>query len=190
MISFLEGKIILKRENFIILEVQGIGYQVFLSRNSLQRIPKEGENIKLFCYLDVGERSLRLYGFLSFAEREFFEVLRNVPGIGPKASLEIVSLKSISDLKKAIEIGDEKLFTGISGIGSKKAKKIILELSGKLSKFPQPKESFVEDESFATLVRLGFQKAKVKEALSQLPKDFGSQEERVKQALKILANFK
>jgi len=106
MISFLEGKIILKRDNFLIVEVGGVGYKVFLSRSSLQRIAEKGENIKLFCYLDIGERSLKLYGFLTFEELEFFEILRNISGVGPKASLEIVSLGKVEEVKKEIEKGN------------------------------------------------------------------------------------
>ncbi|RLC39792.1 MAG: Holliday junction branch migration protein RuvA, partial [Candidatus Nealsonbacteria bacterium] len=87
MISYLEGKIILKKENFLILEVSGVGYQIFLSKRSLDKIPQIGQDLKVFCYLDIGERSLKLYGFLTYEELELFTLLRNIPGVGPKGAL-------------------------------------------------------------------------------------------------------
>lgn len=201
MISYLQGKIILKKKNFIILETNGLGFQVFLSEKSLDKIPQNGENldaernrsIKLFTYLDVGERSLKLYGFLTYEELELFGLLRNIQGVGPKASLEISSIGSPEKIKKEIKKGNEKIFEGISGIGPKKAKKIILELSGKLKDFSPPlaggspkKDDFSKDETFLALVNLGFPKEKIKEALSQIPKEIKAPNEKIKIALKIL----
>lgn len=188
MLSFLKGKIILKKENFIILEVQGVGYEVFLAQKTLNKIPQIEENLKLFCYLDVGERSLKLFGFLKYEELEFFKLLRGISGVGPKAALEISGLGPPEKIKKEIEKGDEQIFEGIPGIGKKKAKKIILELSGKLKTFtPTPKkETFSEDETFLALTNLGFQKEEIKNVLSQLPKEIKGTQERVKQALKFL----
>ena len=188
MISSLQGKIILKKENFIILEVSGIGYELFFSARSLQRIPEINQNLKLFCYLDVGERSLKLYGFLSYEELELFKLLRNIQGVGPKAALEISSIGSPEKIKKEIKKGNEKIFEGIPGIGPKKAKKIILELSGKLKDFsPSPqKYDFSKDETFLALVNLGFPKERIKKVLSQIPKEIKAPEERIKTALEIL----
>ena len=188
MISYLEGKIILKKEKFVILEVNGVGYEVFLSKNALNKIAQISQNLKLFCYLDVGERSLKLYGFLTYEELELFRLLRNISGVGPKAALDISSIGSSDKIKKEIEKGNEKIFEDIPGIGKKKARKIILELSGKL-KTPEPvpqKESVPEDEAFLALVNLGFKKEDAKRALSQIPEEIETTEEKVKQALKIL----
>lgn len=189
MISFLDGKIILKQEKFIILEVSGVGYEVFLSTRSMESIPEKGGNLKLFCYLDVGERSLKLYGFLTFEELELFRILRSISGVGPKVALEISSIGPPSKIKKEIVRGNEKIFEGIPGVGKKRAKKIILELSGKL-KTPEPspqKETLLEeDEAFTALLNLGFQKEQAKEALSQLSKDIKDPQAKIKQALKIL----
>ena len=123
MIAYLTGKIILKKEKFVILEVSGVGYEVFISARSMGSIPKIGQALKLFCYLDVGERSLRLFGFLTFEQLELFKLLRNISGVGPKAALEISSIGSIEKIKKEIDKGNEKIFEGIPGIGKKKAKK-------------------------------------------------------------------
>jgi len=187
MISYLKGKIILKKENFLILEVSGVGYQIFLSKRSLAKIPQIGQDLKVFCYLDIGEKSLKLYGFLTYEELELFKVLRNIPGVGPKGALEVSSIGDPEKIKKEIEKGNEKIFEGIPGIGKKKAKKIILELSGRLQDFSSiKKEEIKEDETFLALINLGFKKEEVKKALSQLPKSIKDPQEKVKQALKIL----
>jgi Holliday junction DNA helicase RuvA len=188
MISYLNGKIILKKENFLILEVSGVGYQIFLSKRSLDKIAQIGQNLKLFCYLDIGERSLKLYGFLTYEELELFKLLRNIPGVGPKGALEISSIGPPEKIKKEIEKGNEKIFEGIPGIGKKKARKIILELSGKLKTITPStkKEKIPEDEVFSALLNLGFKKEEIKKALSQLPKEIKDPQEKIKQALKIL----
>ena len=190
MIASLQGKIILKKENFIILEVSGVGYELFLSARSLERIPEISQNLKFFCYLDVGERSLKLFGFLNYEELELFKLLRNIQGIGPKAALEISSIGSPEKIKKEIKAGNEKIFEGIPGIGPKKARKIILELSGKLKNFTsvakKEKDDFSKSESFSALVNLGFKKEEVKKVLSQLPKEM-AEEKKIKEALKTLS---
>ncbi len=190
MIASLQGKIILKKKNFIILEVSGIGFRVFLSQKSLNRIAETDENLNLFTYLDVGERSFNLYGFLNYDELDLFILVRSISGVGPKAALEISSIGSSQKIKKEIDKGNEKIFEGIPGIGSKKAKKIILELSGKLKDFApiskKEKNDFSKDEAFLALINLGFPKERVKKVLSQIPKEIKRPEEKIKQALKIL----
>lgn len=188
MIASLQGRIILKKEKFIILEVSGIGFEIFLSKRTIAKIPQIGQNLKMFCHLDVGERSLRLFGFLRDEELELFKLLRNISGVGPKAALDISSIGSPDKIKKEIDKGNEKVFEDIPGIGEKKARKIILELSGKL-KSPESslkKESIPEDEAFLALVNLGFRKEEIKIALAKIPKDIRDTQEKIKQALKIL----
>lgn len=188
MIASLQGKIILKMEKFIILEVSGIGFEIFLSKRTLAKIPQIDQNLKMFCHMDVGERSLRLFGFLKYEELELFKLLRNISGVGPKAALDISSISSPDRIKKEIAKGNEAIFENIPGIGKKKASKIILELSGKLrSPEPSPqKESIPEDETFLALLSLGFKKEEIETALSQLPKEIKATEERIKESLKIL----
>jgi len=190
MISTLQGKVIFKGENFLILDIQGVGFQVFLSGKSLNKIPQIGQPLKLFTFLDVGERSLKLYGFLTFEEVEFFKILRDISGVGSKAALEIVSLDKPEKVKEEIEKGNVKILDDIPGIGPKKAKKIILELSGKL-KFLEPsakkeKSDFSKDEAFTALLNLGFKKEEIKKALASLPQDIKDPQEKIKQALKTL----
>lgn len=184
MISFLEGKIILKKEKFIILEVNGVGYKVFLSRQTLLRLPEIGENLKLFTYQNVKEEALDLYGFLAYEGLEFFETLMDIRGVGPKSALDISDLGSLDKIKERILRQDEKIFEGIPGIGSKKAMTIILELTGKIKMLGNKKDS--ADESESALMQLGFSKQQAKEALSHVPSNIKNPEERIKLALKNL----
>lgn len=184
MISYLQGRIILKKDKFVIVEVANIGYKVFLSRQTLLRLPEIGETIKLFTYQNVKEEALDLYGFLSYEEMEFFETLMDIRGIGPKSALDISALGSLEKIKDRILKQDEKIFEGIPGIGSKKAMTIILELTGKIKMLGQKKGS--ADEAEGALMQLGFSKQQAKDALSHVPSSVKNPEERIKMALKAL----
>ena len=182
MISYLSGQIILKRDKFIILEVNSIGYKVFLNRQTLLNLPEIGGNLKVFTYQNVKEEALDLYGFLTYEGLEFFETLMDIRGVGPKSALDISALGSLDKIKDRILKQDEKIFEGIPGIGEKKAMTIILELTGKIKMLGQKKGSV--DEAEGALMQLGFSKQQAKDALSRVfSKD---PEERIKQALKLL----
>jgi Holliday junction DNA helicase RuvA len=186
MIAYLEGKIILKKERFIILNVNGVGYKVFLSQKTLTKIPQEEKNLKLFCFLNIRENLQDLYGFLSFEELEFFNLLNGIHSIGPKAALEVASLGPLERLREAVEKGDEKILEGISMIGKKKAQMIILELSRKIKKaLPKKTVEESEDEALQALINLGFPQQKAKLVLSKISKNLEAKE-RIKEALKIL----
>ncbi len=190
MISYLSGKIVLKKNGFVILNTNGVGYEVFISAVSMEDIPEAGQELKLFCHLDVGERSLRLFGFVTFEELELFKIIRGISGVGPKASLEIASAGPLEKIKEQITSGNINFLDNIPGIGQKRAQKIILELSGKL-KSMKPKKAkegnaLESDEAFPALLNLGFSKDQAKTALSQLPANIKDPQERVKQALQIL----
>jgi Holliday junction DNA helicase RuvA len=184
MISYLNGKIILKRDKFILLEVNNIGYKVFLSRQTLLTLPEIGGSIKLFTYQNVKEEALDLYGFLTYDGLEFFETLMDIRGVGPKSALDISDLGSLDKIKERILRQDEKIFEGIPGIGSKKAMTIILELTGKIKMLGVKKGS--SDEAENALTQLGFSKQQAKDALSHVPDNIKNTEERIKLALKAL----
>ncbi len=206
MISYLEGKIILKTEKFIILDVNGVGYKVFLSKRTLSKLPEIGKNlnpvksseagispkaklfnrVKVFCSLSVRETALNLYGFLDYKELEFFEILEGIRGVGPKMALEIASLGPLEKLKEKIISQDEKLFEGIPGIGRKRAMTIILELSGKIKNIPEKKKTTETNEDEDTLINLGFSRQNAKAALQKVSKDIKDTEQKIKEALKIL----
>ena len=187
MISHLQGKIILIKEKFIILDVNQVGYKVFLSKRVFSKIPEINKNLEVFCFLNVRENSLDLYGFLDFKELEFFEILNSISGVGPKAALEISSLGPLDNIKEKILARDEKIFEGIPGIGKKKAMKIILELSGKIKEISQKRKIPPKiDETEEALVNLGFSRQRAKEAILRVPKEIKETDQRIKQALKIL----
>lgn len=189
MISFLEGKIILKKEKFIVLDVNSVGYKVFISQKTLSKLPEIGQNLKLFCFLNVRENGLELYGFLDEKELEFFELLDSIQGVGPKAALEISSLGPLEKLRERIVAQDGDILRGVQGIGQKKAQAIMLELSGKIKEFSKTKktaEGAMGDEAEQALMSLGFSRQQVKTALQKLPKEIKETEQRVKEALKIL----
>ena len=192
MISYLEGKIIIKKEKFIVLNVNGVGYRVFLSKKAISMIPEIGGPVKLFCFLNVRETAMDLYGFLGQEELEFFELLGSIRGIGPKAALEISSLGPVDEIKKKILEQDEKIFEGIPGIGKKKAAAIILELSGKIKDIYRNKEKgrALADRAEEGLIALGFSRQSAKQALSGIPKEIKNSDQRVKEALKLLDKSK
>ena len=188
MISYLCGKIVLKKEDFIILDVNGVGYKIFLSQKTIEKISEKNENLKFFCHLNVRENCLDIYGFLTYEDLEFFKLLEEISGVGPRAALKITSIGSFEQFKKAISTQDEKFFSNISGIGKKKVQKIILELFGKIKEIS--KEKTIEtNEALQALINLGFSKEKAKQALSKIPQKVQSVEEKIKQALSILAKM-
>jgi len=174
----------LKKDKFIILEVNNIGYKIFLSRQTLLTLPEIGENIKLFCYQNVKEEALDLYGFPTYEGLEFFETLMDIRGVGPKSALDISALGSLDKIKDRILKQDEKIFEGIPGIGEKKAMTIILELTGKIKMLGNKKSS--TDEAEGALTQLGFSKQQAKDALSRVSGNIKNSEERIKLALKNL----
>lgn len=183
MIAFLSGKIILKRDRFFILEVSGVGYKIFISRQTLLKLPETSHQVKVYIYHDIKEEKSDLYGFLTYDELEFFEVLMDIRGVGPRSALDISQLGSLDKIKEKILQQDEKIFEGIAGIGSKKASNIILELTGKIKMLDKKP---ILDEAQNALVQLGFTKQDAKQALSAIPENIKKTEERIKLALKNL----
>lgn len=134
MISFLVGVIEEKNENQLIMDVNGVGYDVCVSSNTLSSLPLAGETVKIYTYLAVREDGVYLYGFSSKEERELFYKLITVSGVGPKLAISILSGLSLSDLILAIIQEDSKLLSKIKGLGKKTAERICLELKDKLDK--------------------------------------------------------
>ncbi len=176
MIYFLQGKLISKAESFVILEVNGIGYKVFLSQKAISKMPQIGQEVKLYTFLYPREDALELYGFLDPKELEVFEIVYGIPGIGPKTALGISSLGSINQLKEVLTKGDLSFFEKVPGVGRKKAQKIALELTGKLeyilrAKDKTSKEIKVDQEALKALLSLGFSKKSCLEVLSLIEKE-------------------
>lgn len=133
MINYLTGEIIAKNENSVVLENNGIGYEIFASATTISTLPVLGANARIYAYLHVREDELSLYGFSTLEEKEMFLKLIDVSGIGPKVALGILSGIRLFDLAVAIKTGDTKLLSTIKGLGKKTAERIVLELKDKIS---------------------------------------------------------
>lgn len=133
MIAFVRGRLALIEEDHVVVEVGGIGYQVYVSPSTLGKLPLEGKEILLYTYLNVKEDLMQLYGFLTKDELQVFKLIIGVSGIGPKGGLGILSQLSPDDLRFAVASKDVKAISSAPGIGKKTAEKLILELKDKLS---------------------------------------------------------
>lgn len=130
MIAYLKGKILEKEERYLIMEVNGVGYQIFTTNTMLADIVK-GQDFQLFIHTHVREDDIKLYGFPSMSELNFFNLLISVSGIGPKIGMEILSTP-VAMVKNAIFTNDIAFLTKINGLGKKTAERLILELKSKV----------------------------------------------------------
>lgn len=134
MIAFLVGTIEEKRENLLTMDVNGVGYELSISNNTLVSLPMEGETAKVLTYLQVSENTgVCLYGFATTEEKAMFLKLITVSGIGPKMAIGILSGMKLSDLIVAIINEDSNMLSKIKGLGKKSAERICLELKDKVS---------------------------------------------------------
>ena len=144
MISFLKGFIEEKSEKSIFLDVNGVGYEVYMPTGSASQLPSVGEEVKIHTYLQISENGIGLYGFLTKDELNVFKLLITVNGIGPKGAVGILSALSANELRLAVLSDDDKAIAKAPGIGAKTAKKLILELKDKfhledaLEEFTEP----------------------------------------------------
>ena len=133
MFAYLDGKIEDKGPNEVILDVQGVGFSLFCSMNTLTNLPPMGEKARLYTVLNVKEDLLELYGFASLEEKHMYEKLTSVNGIGPKTAIQILSSLPLRDLTLAIMTGDTTALSRAQGIGKKTAQRIALELKEKVT---------------------------------------------------------
>ena len=189
MIARIEGKIIEKTNSLVVIDVSGIGYRIFVSSNTLSDIGKKKE-ISLWTHLVVRENLMDLYGFSKKEERNFFELLINISGIGPKGALGILSLAPVETLEKAIASEDASYLTKVSGIGKKSAQKIVLELKDKLEKVSDGDSLGLKEktEALEALKALGYSTSDSREALKKIPAEVTGTNEKIKEALKIFGN--
>ncbi len=186
MIGSIKGKIILKTDKFVIVEINNIGYKIALSPDTLSRLKNETE-VFFYIHTHIREDAFDLYGFLEHKELEFFEMLLGVSGIGPKSALVILSIASIETLKKAIGTGDTSYLTKISGIGRKTAEKIVIELRDKMGREESDGSLENEMDALEALKSLGYSQNQAREALKKVSpeKDING---KIREALKILGN--
>lgn len=189
MIAFIEGEVEIVGEKFVIVSAGGVGYKIFISQETSQKIPQKSGIVKLWTYQNVREDALELYGFLSLNELDLFETLIGVSGVGPKTGLAILGVGSTDNLRRAIAAGDSSYLTRVSGIGRKTAERIIVELKDKMAGLgvtinaPEFKE---ELDALDALAALGYSQREAREALARLPKEITGTENKIKEVLKKL----
>ncbi len=188
MIGYLQGKIEFKKNKFVIVSVGGVGYKVYACPETIEKLGQEGNEATFFVYHHLRENTSDLYGFLTYQEQDFFEQLISVSGIGPKAALSIMMLAPAETLRQAIASGQKALLTKVSGIGQRTAERIILELKDKIFvPVGEIQKLSSDSEAVDALTSLGYSQSQARQALSQAPAEISNLEERIKQALKILA---
>lgn len=188
MISYLKGKIKNKGNGFVILEINNIGYKVFVA-SLLYADLTVGQDFEFYIHQHVREDALNLYGFKQIEELELFELLIGISGIGPKSALGIMSIATASDIKESIVRGDPALLTKVSGIGRKTADRVVLELREKISKlsFKDNKLSqsgLGSSDEIDALMALGYSLSQAREALNGVDGKIKDSGERIRQALK------
>ena len=132
MYSYIKGIIVEKQDNLVIIDNNGIGYEIHISNSSLEKLPNEGQVATVFTYQNVKEDEISLYGFCSKAEKNMLLNLISISGIGPKMAIGVLSSIELRDLEMAIISGDAKIIKKLKGIGPKTAERIVLELKDKI----------------------------------------------------------
>ncbi len=190
MIAYLKGQIIKKTDKDIILLVNNIGYQIFLPEKFLSEISHDND-LELFVYHKQREDAQELYGFKTFEEREFFTQLLSVSGVGPKSAISILSIAGVSDLISAIVSQNAEMFRKVSGIGSKTAERIVIDLKSKFGSAGYLSDNNLNIENkdlevFEALIALGFSDNEIRNIYNHIPKDLEKSSEKIKYALKLL----
>ena len=202
MIAFIKGILAEKSGDSIVLDVSGVGYQIFVPGQVTERLPSIGETIKIHTYLQVREDAMTLFGFLSKDDLRIFRLLLGVNGIGPRGALAVLSVMTTDDLRFAILGDDAAAIAKTPGIGVKTAKRLILELRDKISfeeTFEQKEElspqapssgaaNGVKSEAVLALTALGYSQTEALKVLGgiEITENTGV-EELLKQALKNMS---
>jgi Holliday junction DNA helicase RuvA len=200
MITFLDGQLVSALPTQAVVDVNGVGYEVFIPLSSYDKLPVVGEAIHLLTHLAVREDAHVLYGFMTPAERDLFRLLvNNVTGIGPKLALAVLSGMSVNNFKAAVVNSDVTALAKISGLGKKTAERIVLELKDKLgvaavwetaaaAHAPTPEQKQA-NEAVLALIALGYKQVDAHQAVRELQtrSEAISAEELVKLALKKMA---
>ena len=201
MIALISGKIVYKGISHVIVDVQGVGYRIFIPLTTFYELPEPGQIITLHVHTNVKQDAINLFGFYTVQERDLFQLMISVSGIGPKMSMNILSGISAQELLRAISGGNVGKLVNIPGVGKKMAERLILELKEKVIKkmmieeMPaaddqhQAGEIIIED-ALSALVNLGYKSNVAKDALDKVLR--ASEEELgmdqlLKKTLKILA---
>ena len=190
MIASLQGRSTAKGDNYVVIDVSGVGFKVFVPPSLLDRLSGIGQELNLFTHLHVRENELSLYGFGTPDELALFEMLLRVSGIGPKVALKIVSIVSVEALREAIARGDAAMLTRVPGVGKKTAERVMMDLKDKLGVAGlvlHPGLTHVDAEVISALTSLGYSIAEAQAALRSLPSEDLALEEKIRLVLQHLA---
>ena len=194
MIAYIKGELVLKTPTYVIIESNGIGYQINISLQTFSALPKEGI-CKLHTYLSIKEDSHSLYGFMEASEKTLFIHLISVSGIGPNTARTMLSSITAAEIRQAIIQENLPVIQGIKGIGPKSAKRLILELKDKMIKdtdevsFSTVLHNTSREEALSALIMLGFSKSSAEKSIDKILSTESadiSVEEIIKKALKEL----
>lgn len=198
MIAFLRGKLLLWREEYLVLDVSGVGYRVFVPTSTLRRLPAKGEEMSFHIYTAVREDAFLLYGFQTEGELELFKLLITVTGIGPKVAIGILSALEVGAFKRAVLFEDLTSLKKVPGIGEKTAKRLILELKSKIGEVASAEDAGpaapdrpltvqppIVDEAVDALITLGYSRAEAYQAVEQV-KEKEDVQKAIRGALKYL----
>ena len=195
MIATLSGKLLLRYSDRVVIEVGGVGYEVFLSVDGLSRIGDLHDDAFLFIHTHVREDAIILYGFVEEEEKEMFLILKTVSGIGPKLALGILSGMRVGELSRAIAGRDIKLLTSLQGVGKRTAERLCVELKEKVGHLTSGAlAGSVQADVLSALVNLGYPDPVARQALVAVKKRIGEEkfvqlplEELLKEGLRALA---
>ena len=198
MFAYIKGKLEMKMTGYIVIDVGGLGYKVFMSDLAIEKIGKIGETVKVYTYYRVREDDISIFGFQTNEELRMFELLVSVSGIGAKTALTMLSVIEPSNFALAVISEDISTLTKIPGIGAKSAQRIILELKDKLKKEENiSKNNNIEiktaiskdnkvEEAIAALQVLGYNKKEIEKVFVKIDKSELTVEELIKKGLSML----
>jgi Holliday junction DNA helicase RuvA len=191
MIASIQGEVIQKATDSLVVVISGMGFLVFVSNEMVEKT-KLGEHVNLYTQLIVREDSLTLYGFEREIEKRYFNLLLGVSGIGPKLALAIISTLSIDAINRAVTAEQSEVFSRVSGVGKKNAQKILIHLQGKIyeDQLGSFDSTFVDldVDVMSALTSLGYSVVESQAAIQSIPKDAPEElEERIRIALQYFS---
>ncbi len=198
MFAYIKGSLEMKSNGYIVIDINGLGYKIFMSQNNIDSIGELHDTIKVFTYVKVREDDISIFGFKTQEELKMFELLISVSGVGAKSALVMLSCIEPSDFAVAVISNDVKVLTKVPGIGNKSAQRIILELKDKL-KEEQLEEKLKDsskklkdnseniNEAISGLMVLGYSKKDIEKAFEHLDIDNLSIEDLIKKGLILLS---
>lgn len=203
MLAYIRGSLEIKTNDYIVIDVGGLGYKVNMSKKALENVGNIGDKIKVYTYYRVREDDISIFGFNTNEELRMFELLLSVSGIGAKVALTILSNIEIAEFALAVITDDVNKIVKIPGIGKKSAQRIILELKDKIKaqqleesegeeetkQSRQEKNNEAEEEAIAALQILGYSKKDIEKAFEKLANRNVSVEELIKKGLTILSQM-